>query len=118
MKALTKAEIKLARNIGMSADALQILLFPFFGEGFLSPFNDLLDVVVCILLTQIIGWHWAFVPTFFFEEMPGLDEVPTWTLAVMLATHNRPVASRDESRPLKAPTIIETEIEASRRIRH
>lgn len=105
MKVVTSSEIKLARTIAISADSLQILFFPLFGEGVFSPFNDLTDVVVCILLTRLIGWHWALVPTFFFEEMPALDEVPTWTIAVMLATHNRHVA---HDRQIKNPPIIET----------
>jgi hypothetical protein len=89
-----------ALGIALFADALQIVLFPFFGEGALSPANDLLDIAVAWVLTRLIGWHWAFLPSFLTELVPGLDLVPTWTLAVLIATRQmRP------SRP--EPPVIE-----------
>jgi len=45
----------------MFADALQIVVFPFFGEGALSPINDLLDIALAWALTRLLGWHWAFI---------------------------------------------------------
>jgi hypothetical protein len=75
-----------ALGIALFADALQIVLFPFFGEGVLSPANDLLDLAVAWVLTRLIGWHWAFLPSFLAELVPGLDLVPTWTLAVLIAS--------------------------------
>jgi hypothetical protein len=75
-----------ALTIAVLADALQIGLFPVFGEGVLSPLNDMLDVAVAWLLTRLLGWHWAFVPSFIAELVPGIDLVPTWTLAVLMVT--------------------------------
>jgi hypothetical protein len=88
MKTLTTKEVKTARIVAVSADAMQFFLAPFFVEGIASPFNDILDVVVCIVLSNIIGWHWAFVPSAFIEEIPGVDLAPTWTIAVFYATRN------------------------------
>lgn len=83
-----------ALGIAMFADALQIVLFPLFGEGALSPANDLLDIAVAWTLTRLLGWHWAFLPSFLAELVPGLDLVPTWTVAVLIAnrqmTPNKP----------------------------
>ncbi len=40
-------------------------------------------------MTGLVGFHWAFLPTFLAEAVPWLDVVPTWTLAVVFATRNR-----------------------------
>jgi len=66
----------------MAADAVQIVGFPLFAEGALSPLDDILDVVVAVALLRLIGWHWEFLPSFAAELVPGMDLVPFWTLAV------------------------------------
>lgn len=76
----------LARAIAMLADAVQIVVFPVFFEGFLSPANAALDVAVAIAMIVLVGWHIAFLPSFLVELVPLVDLVPTWTLAVMIAT--------------------------------
>ncbi len=70
----------------MAADFLQIGLLPLFAEGWVSPFNDALDVLVAIAMIALVGWHWAFLPAFLSELVPVFDLVPTWTGAVFLAT--------------------------------
>ena len=97
---LTLNPRRTALSIALFADALQIVLFPLFGEGGLSPANDLLDIAVAWTLTRLLGWHWAFVPSFLAELVPGLDLVPTWTLAVLIVTRQM-----NPSRP--EPPIIE-----------
>jgi hypothetical protein len=54
--------------------------------GAASPVNDALDVAVGAILIRLLGWHWAFLPAFLAELVPGVDLVPTWTAAVFLAT--------------------------------
>jgi hypothetical protein len=76
---------KLALAIAMTADFLQIALFPMLGEGIFSPFNDLLDVAVGGALWALLGWHYSFLPALLAEAIPGLDLVPTWTAAAYLA---------------------------------
>ena len=80
---------KAALAVAMSADFLQISLFPIFGEGALSPFNDVLDIAVCGALWSLLGWHYSFVPALVAESIPGLNMVPTWTAAVLLATKSK-----------------------------
>jgi hypothetical protein len=41
------------------------------------------------ILTLLVGWHWAFLPAFLVELAPGIDLVPSWTLAVFFATRQR-----------------------------
>ena len=92
---------KAALTIAVLADAIQIALFPVFAEGALSPLDDLLDIAVAWLLTRLLGWHWAFLPTFIAELVPGLDLVPSWTLAVLWVTREIP---KGDSAP-EPPTI-------------
>ena len=68
--------------LAIMADALQIVVFPLFAEGALSPANDVLDFGIAAVLVHLLGWHWEFLPTFFAELVPGADLVPFWTLAV------------------------------------
>jgi hypothetical protein len=71
------------------ADVLQLALLPAFGGGIFSAFDVVLDVAVGILLTVLLGWHLAFLPTFIVELVPGVDLVPTWLAAVWIATRGR-----------------------------
>ncbi len=91
-----------ALAIAIMADALQIVLFPVFAAGAASPVDDLLDVVVAFLLIRLLGWHWAFLPSFVAKVVPGVDLVPTWTMAVLLATRETP-----QEQPRIEPPIIE-----------
>ena len=82
----TAARIRAARAIAMLADLAQIVVFPAFSQGGLSPINDALDVAVGLALTWLVGWHWAFLPSFLSELIPIWDLVPTWTAAVWFVT--------------------------------
>jgi len=82
----TAARIRAARAIAMLADLAQIVVFPSFSWGALSPVNDALDVGVGLALTWLLGWHWAFLPSFLSELIPIWDLVPTWTAAVWFVT--------------------------------
>jgi len=75
-------KFKTAMLVAIVADALQLAVFPMFVEGALSPADDLLDLGVAGLLTQMLGWHWEFLPSFFAKLVPGVDLVPFWTIAV------------------------------------
>ena len=78
---MSPANVRAARLLAMAADVAQIVVFPLFAGGALSPWDDGLDLVVAAVLTRLLGWHWAFLPTFFAELLPGFDLVPTWTAA-------------------------------------
>jgi hypothetical protein len=71
-----------AMVLAIVADALQIVVFPVFVEGALSPADDVLDFGVAALLVNLLGWHWEFLPSFFAKLVPGVDLVPFWTMAV------------------------------------
>jgi hypothetical protein len=78
----TRSRFRAAILVAVVADAVQIVAFSLFAEGAISPLDDGLDVVVAVLLTALVGWHWEFAPSFIAELVPGLDLVPFWTLAV------------------------------------
>ena len=68
--------------LAITADALQIVVFPLLVQGALSPADEVLDLAVAAVLVRLLGWHWEFLPAFAAELVPGVDLVPFWTLAV------------------------------------
>ena len=72
--------------MAVAADLLQIVALPAFLAGAVSPWDDVLDVVVGLVLVRLVGWHWSFLPAFVGELIPGFELVPTWTAAVLFAT--------------------------------
>lgn len=88
-KAVKAPEHRFAWIVAIGVDALQIFAFPLFSPGFASPADTALDLLAAALLTRALGWHWAFLPSFFAELVPGLDLVPTWTAAVFFVTRQR-----------------------------
>ena len=95
-KSLKSPELRLAWAIAMAADAIQIAGAPFFAEGAISPADSALDLIVGFLLIRLLGWHWAFLPAFAAELVPGVDLFPTWTAAVWYVTRERINASEPE----------------------
>ena len=75
-------KLKAAMILAIAADLCQLIVFPYFIEGAFSPFDDVLDLGVCAVLTKLLGWHWEFLPSFAAKLVPGVDLVPLWTLAV------------------------------------
>ena len=102
---LTPVRIRAARGIAIAADFLQIVVFPVFAGGAASIVNDILDVAVAVSMSFLVGWHWAFLPSFLAELVPFFDLVPTWTAAVFFATRKGTAQN-----PAGAGPIIDTEV--------
>ena len=98
-KSLKSFEHRLAWLVAMAADAIQIVVFPVFIEGGISPADSVLDVIVCLCLVRLLGWHWAFLPTLAAELIPGLDMFPTWTAAVWYVTRRQMHSGEPEILP-------------------
>jgi len=81
-----RSTVVAAYVVAICADALEVGLAPIMSEGFISPLNNIVDVVACIVLTLMLGWHIAFLPSFMIKLLPVVDFAPTWTLAVLIAT--------------------------------
>lgn len=72
-----------ALALAVAADAVQLVLSPFFSEGFASPFNDVLDMAIAAALVWLLGFHWVLLPAAAGELIPGVDLAPTWTASVL-----------------------------------
>lgn len=75
---LTRRRIVLAFLLAGLADALQLAL----GPAGLFFFDEIIDVVVVIAMTLLIGFHPLLLPTFIVEIVPIVDMLPTWTACV------------------------------------
>jgi hypothetical protein len=71
--------------IAVAVDLAQYALLP----AELTPLNNVIDVLTGVAMLVLVGWHWAFLPTFLAELVPFVDLVPSWTLAVMFATRGQ-----------------------------
>ena len=78
-----RSRFRVALVVAVVADAVQIVGFPLFAEGAMSPLDDILDAVLAVALTGLLGWHWEFAPSVVAKLVPGIDLVPFWTLAVV-----------------------------------
>ena len=52
-----KPEHRIAWAVAIAADALQIVAFPLFAEGALSPADSVLDLFVAFVMIRLLGWH-------------------------------------------------------------
>jgi hypothetical protein len=100
VRAPSRRRVVAARTLAIAVDFVQIALFPIFSSGAASPFNDALDLATATAMVGLVGWHWAFLPSFVSELVPFWDLVPTWTAAVFFAT-------RGKSPPIR-PGAIDT----------
>src|ERR1700675_391258 len=96
------SRFRAAMILAIIADAFQLLIFPLFVEGALSPADDVLDFGVGALMIHLLGWHWEFLPSFFAKLVPGVDLVPCWTLAVAnVYRKSKQIVVADEESPEK-----------------
>jgi hypothetical protein len=84
---LSRTRLRAAWAIALAVDAIQI------PATFVPPvgwFLDAgLDLLAMVVMTGLLGFHWAFLPSFLTKWIPYLDVAPLWTLAVALATRGR-----------------------------
>lgn len=85
----TAGKRRLALLLAFGVDFMQWVAFPLFLGGGFSPVANVVDVATAIAMIALVGWHWAFLPTFVAEIIPGVGLVPTWTLAVWIATRGK-----------------------------
>jgi hypothetical protein len=84
---LSRSRIRLAWAIALTVDAIQI---PATAAGPLGWFLEVgLDLVTMAVMWAVLGFHWAFLPSFLTEWVPYLNLAPLWTLAVALATRDK-----------------------------
>jgi hypothetical protein len=103
------SRFRTAMILAILADALQIIVFPFFVEGALSPADDVLDFGIGALMISLLGWHWEFLPSFLAKLVPGVDLVPFWTLAVVNVYRKKRVAVTTEEIREAHPALKDSE---------
>lgn len=82
MKISAGPRLRAAMIVAIVADLLQLVVFPMFVAGAMSPAEDMLDLGVAGALSYLLGWHWEFLPSALAKLVPGVDLVPLWTIAV------------------------------------
>ena len=100
---LTRLRITLAFAVAVTADGLQIGLFPVAWTFAQSA----VDVVAMILTMILIGFHILLLPTFVVELIPVADMLPTWTgcVAAVIALRKRGEKSPAKEPPPDKPAI-------------
>ncbi len=93
---VTPRQKKIALAIAGTADLLQLLVFPFFVEGALSPPDDVLDVVVAVLLLVTLGFKWRVLLALAIELVPGVALFPSWTAVVASLPSAEPVSNPEQ----------------------
>src|SRR5579863_7331681 len=91
-----------AMVLAIVADGFQLVVFPLFVAGALSPADDVLDLGGGALMVHLLGWHWEFLPSFLAKLVPGIDLVPFWTIAVANVWRKQKLAAN-----AKAPLLAE-----------
>lgn len=84
---LSKTRIRVAWAIALAVDAIQVPAAASGPAGWLLGAG--LDLVTMGVMWALVGFHWAFLPSFITEAVPWLNLAPLWTLAVALATRGR-----------------------------
>lgn len=96
----------MAWTVAIAADAIQIIVLPLFAFGGLSPADTAVDIAAAAILSSLLGWHWAFIPTLIAELIPGLDLFPTWTAAVAYVTWERG-RSKEDIRDIRVQDVTD-----------
>jgi hypothetical protein len=87
---LSRSRIRVAWAIAIAVDALQLATAPAeLGGPPVWLIEGAVDLLTMAGLWALVGFHWAFLPSFVTKLLPFVDIVPTWTLAVFLATRGR-----------------------------
>ena len=94
---MTRGRVIAAFGVALVADGLQIVLGPF---GLVGPVQAI-DVIVMVLETWLVGFHWLLLPTFALEFIPVADVLPTWTGCVAIVIFRRRQQQAKEPPPIE-----------------
>lgn len=74
----------------MVVDGLQLITSPAELTGPMAwVLGAGVDLVTMAVLVFLMGFHWAFLPSFVTKMLPFVDLAPTWTMALIIATRGR-----------------------------
>jgi hypothetical protein len=90
---LTRKRIIAAYAVAIIADLIEFPITAAEMTVFAAPAAEgvafVVDAVVFGILTKLLGFHWAFLPSFLVEIVPGLDLLPTWVGCVFFVVYQR-----------------------------
>jgi hypothetical protein len=109
---LTSLRVSLAFAVSIVADLVQLPINAAAFTGILALPGEGVDLVVDLVagavISALLGFHWALVPTFFAELIPGLDLAPTWTACVAYVVWQRRLEEKANSTPVERPLKVVT----------
>ncbi len=82
--ARSRNRLRAAWAVALVVDAIQIPSTATGPLGWLVGAG--LDLVTMAVMWALLGFHWAFLPSFVTEWIPYLNLAPFWTLAVAIPT--------------------------------
>ncbi len=90
---LTRKRIIAAYAVAIVADLIEFPITAAEMTVFAAPAAEgvafVVDAVVFGILTKLLGFHWAFLPSFLVEIVPGLDLLPTWVGCIWFVIRQR-----------------------------
>ncbi len=86
----SRSRVRAAWLLALAVDGFQLVTAPAELTGILAWLLESgLDLVTMAVMWGLLGFHWAFLPSFVTKLLPGIDLAPTWVLAVFVATRGR-----------------------------
>ena len=87
---IIRSRLRTAWVVAVLVDGLQMITWPAEMTGPMAWVLEVgLDLVTMSLMILLVGFHWAFLPSFVSILLPFADLAPTWTLALFIATRDR-----------------------------
>ena len=87
---LKRSHVRIAWMVAVLVDGLQLITAPAEWTGPVVWVVEAgVDLVTMGVMMSLVGFHWAFLPSFVTKFLPFLELAPTWTLALFIATRDR-----------------------------
>jgi hypothetical protein len=84
---LNPSRVRIAWVAAVIVDSLQLITAPAEGTGPVAWVVEAgVDLVTMGVMMFLVGFHWAFLPSFVTKLLPFIDLAPTWTLALFIST--------------------------------
>ena len=84
------SRVRIAWVVALAVDGFQLVTAPVELTGILAWLLEVgVDLATMAVMWGLLGFHWAFLPSFATKLLPFVDLAPTWILAVFIATRDR-----------------------------
>ena len=87
---VNRSRLRAAWVVAVAVDGLQLITSPVELTGPMAwVLGAGVDLATMAVLAVLVGFHWAFLPSFVTKMLPFVDLAPTWTVALFIATRGR-----------------------------